>query len=102
MLLEIENLYGGYGKEDIVKGITAHADAGEILCLVGPNGCGKTTLFRLILGALKTTSGKVLIDGKDTSQLSQKELAKLIAYIPQFPLVKDMNPHYQSTFPINR
>ena len=84
MLLEIENLYGGYGKEDIVKGITAHADAGEILCLVGPNGCGKTTLFRLILGALKATSGKVLIDGKDTSQLSQKELAKLVAYIPQY------------------
>ena len=84
MLFEIENLYGGYGKEDIVKGITAHADAGEILCLVGPNGCGKTTLFRLILGALKATSGKVLIDGKDTSQLSQKELAKLVAYIPQY------------------
>lgn len=84
MLLEIENLYGGYGKEDIVKGVTAHADAGEILCLVGPNGCGKTTLFRLILGALKATSGKVLIDGHDTSQLSQKELAKLVAYIPQY------------------
>lgn len=84
MLLEIKNLYGGYGKEDIVKGVTAHADAGEILCLVGPNGCGKTTLFRLILGALKATSGQVIIDGKDTSQLSQKELAKLIAYIPQY------------------
>ena len=84
MLLEIENLYGGYGKEDIVKGVTAQADAGEILCLVGPNGCGKTTLFRLILGSLKATSGKVRIDGKDTSEISQKELAKLVAYIPQY------------------
>lgn len=84
MLLEIENLYGGYGREDIVKGVTAHADAGEILCLVGPNGCGKTTLFRLILGSLKATSGKVIIDGKDTKDLSQKELARLVAYIPQY------------------
>lgn len=84
MLLEIENLYGGYGREDIVKGVTANADAGEILCLVGPNGCGKTTLFRLILGSLKATSGKVIIDGKDAGQLSQKELARLVAYIPQY------------------
>lgn len=84
MLLEIENLYGGYGRGDIVKGVTASADAGDILCLVGPNGCGKTTLFRLILGSLKATSGKVFIDGKDTGQLSQKELARLVAYIPQY------------------
>ena len=84
MLLEIKNVRGGYGNGDIVKGVTCSADAGEILCLVGPNGCGKTTLFRLMLGSLPTTGGKILIDGEDISTLSPKALSKRIAYIPQY------------------
>ena len=44
MLLEIENVFGGYGNGDILKGISCSADYGDVLCLLGPNGCGKTTL----------------------------------------------------------
>lgn len=84
MLLQIDNLYGGYGSGDIVKGVTCGADAGEILCLVGPNGCGKTTLFRLILGSIQASKGNVYIDGKATKDMTSKELAQLIAYIPQY------------------
>ncbi len=84
MLLEIENVRGGYGHGDIVKGVTCSADSGDILCLVGPNGCGKTTLFRLLLGSLPITGGSIRIDGRETKDLSPKELAKLIAYIPQY------------------
>ena len=84
MLLEIDHIYGGYGNGDIVKDISCHADQGEILCLVGPNGCGKTTLFRLILGSLPLSAGNVRIDGQNTKDLSPKELAGLIAYIPQY------------------
>ena len=84
MLLEIQDVRGGYGRGDIVKGVSCRADAGEVLCLVGPNGCGKTTLFRLILGSLPITAGSVRIDGKDTQSLSPRELANLIAYIPQY------------------
>lgn len=84
MLLEVQNVRGGYGHGDIVKGVSCQADSGEILCLVGPNGCGKTTLFRLLLGAIPTTGGSIRIDGQETSSLSPREIANLIAYIPQY------------------
>lgn len=84
MLLEIEDVRGGYGNGDIVKGVSCSADHGDILCLLGPNGCGKTTLFRLMLGSIQTSGGRICIDGQDTKQLSPKELASLIAYIPQY------------------
>lgn len=83
MLLDIQNIHGGYGSGDIVKGISCSVDAGDILCLVGPNGCGKTTLFRLLLGSIPVTGGKILINGKDASSLSPKDRSRLVAYIPQ-------------------
>ncbi|MEE1087046.1 MAG: ABC transporter ATP-binding protein [Schaedlerella sp.] len=83
MLLEIKNLRGGYDKKEICKGISCSLDKGEILSVLGPNGCGKTTFFRLLLGSLNVGSGKILINGRDSSQLSKKELAHQIAYIPQ-------------------
>lgn len=84
MLLEIENLSGGYGGPDIVKGVSCGADEGEVLCLVGPNGCGKTTLFRLMLGFLTVTGGTIRVDGEDIHTLSPGEMAKRVAYIPQY------------------
>jgi len=83
MLVEIENLSGGYGGADVVNGVSCSADAGEILCLVGPNGCGKTTIFRLILGVLPASGGQIRISGKPIQSLSAKEMAHLVAYIPQ-------------------
>lgn len=84
MLLEVEDLRGGYGKGDVVKGVSCRADSGDVLCLVGPNGCGKTTLFRLMLGSIPISSGRVRIAGRDIATLSPRALANLIAYIPQY------------------
>lgn len=84
MLLDIRNVRGGYGNGDIVRGVSCCADAGDILCLVGPNGCGKTTLFRLMLGSLPASGGSILIGGQDISALSPGALSKRIAYIPQY------------------
>ncbi|WMJ78054.1 MULTISPECIES: ABC transporter ATP-binding protein [unclassified Sedimentibacter] len=84
MLLEINDVFGGYGNGNIVKGVSCNADFGDVLCLVGPNGCGKTTLFRLLLGSIPISSGSIHIDGHNTKALSPKELANLVAYIPQY------------------
>lgn len=92
MLLEVESVWGGYGSKDVVRGVSCGAEAGEILCLVGPNGCGKTTLFRLMLGILPIRQGHIRIDGREVSGLSPKELSGLIAYIPQYH-----NPVYAYT-----
>ena len=83
MLLEIQDLSGGYGGRDVIHGISCCAGAGEILCLLGPNGCGKTTLFRLLLGTLPVSGGSIRMDGRETSGLTPRELANLAASIPQ-------------------
>lgn len=83
MLLDVKDLRGGYGRGDVVRGVSFQADAGEIVFLAGPNGCGKTTLIRLLLGQLPASGGSVLADGRDLSALSPRVLANLIAYIPQ-------------------
>lgn len=83
MLLEVNDLRGGYGKEDVVRGVSFQAGAGEIVFLAGPNGCGKTTLLRLLLGQLSPSGGSVRADGRELGRLSPRELANLIAYIPQ-------------------
>lgn len=84
MLLEIENVFGGYGNGDILKGVSCAADSGDVLCLLGPNGCGKTTLFRMILRSLPAAKGDIRVAGKNIKNYSTKELANMIAYIPQY------------------
>ena len=81
-MLEIQNLYCGYGGGDIIKGINLGAKNGDILCVVGPNGCGKSTLLRAI-ARLLPFRGSVQIDGKETRSFSRKDLAKKIALLGQ-------------------
>ena len=83
MLLEVENLHVGYGKTEIVHGASFSAERGEFVCIIGANGCGKTTTLKCMLGLLPPTSGRVVVDGVDTLSLSERERAHIFAYIPQ-------------------
>ena len=91
-MLQVQDLYAGYDKKEIVHGISFDVNDGEFVCIIGANGCGKTTVLKNMLGLIKPFSGSVLIDGENTAELQEKEMAKRFAYIPQahtppFPFV---------------
>lgn len=79
----VQNLNFSYTKKRVLKGVDFCVDSGQLVCLLGPNGVGKSTLFRCILGLLRGYSGAAYIDGQDIGRLSPKQLARLVAYIPQ-------------------
>ena len=81
--LSIEDLSFSYERVHVLKNITFEANKGQMICLLGPNGVGKSTLFGCLLGILNKYDGYIKIDGKDIKNLSRREMAKHIAYVPQ-------------------
>jgi iron complex transport system ATP-binding protein len=81
--LEITDLSFSYGTRPILNDVNFDAGPGDLIALLGPNGVGKSTLFRCILGFLKGYRGSVRVVGKDVRHLSPLALARLVAYIPQ-------------------
>lgn len=84
-MLTVEDLRFSYGKRhpDVLKGVSFHLDDGDILCLLGSNGTGKTTLLRCILGFSKPHAGAITVDGVDALKLSPAHRAHYMAYVPQ-------------------
>ncbi len=79
-----ENLTGGYGGADILKGCSISVEKGEIAVIVGPNGAGKSTAMKALLGMLDLSGGRVMLDGEDITALTpQARVAKGIAFVPQ-------------------
>lgn len=81
--LELKSVSCGYEKNQIVRDISFTISQGEVICLLGPNGVGKTTLFKAILGFLPLESGEVLLNGEKIERWSRKKLAGYIGYVPQ-------------------
>ena len=82
-IVNVSDLKFSYPKREVLKGIDFELYQGEVVSLLGANGCGKSTLIRLILGLIKG-KGDIAIAGKKLHDYSQKELASHIAYIPQY------------------
>lgn len=82
-LVQIHGLEFGYGRQPVLSGIDLHVETGTTLGLIGPNGGGKTTLIRLLLGALEPTAGSIRVAG----YAPRKAVARgdLIGYLPQNP-----------------
>lgn len=82
-LLEVKDLHAGYQKKEIVHGVSFTVERGEFVCVIGANGCGKTTVLKNLLGLIKPFAGEVSVNGVSTHAMSERELAHHFAYIPQ-------------------
>jgi branched-chain amino acid transport system ATP-binding protein len=76
-VLEVTNLHKAFGGIKAVNGVSFSVKEGEILGIIGPNGCGKSTLFNCILGQLEPTEGSVKLDGKDVTNRRPSDLNRL-------------------------
>ena len=82
-LLEVRGLRCGYDKREIVHGIDFDVREGEFVCVLGPNGCGKSTTLKTVLGLLMPFAGTIEVRGASTVHMSEAERARHFAYIPQ-------------------
>jgi iron complex transport system ATP-binding protein len=82
-IIEVDNASFSYGQQKVLENISLKVKEGEIFCLFGPNGCGKTTLIQCLLGILKTSSGAIRLRGRDIRSMKTVEIARELAYIPQ-------------------
>jgi len=83
MLIQAENITFGYSGKTVLHDVSFSIRKGEIVSLLGPNGCGKTTLIKVLLGLYRLKSGKVRFEGREISSINQKAFARCIAYVPQ-------------------
>lgn len=82
--LQIVNLRKSYKKRTVIRDVTLRLNRGEVVALLGPNGCGKTTTFYSIAGLVSPEGGKVIVDGRDVTALPMYRRARLgIGYLPQ-------------------
>jgi iron complex transport system ATP-binding protein len=83
-MLKVEHLRFSYGKERMVlDDVSFGLKERDVLCLLGPNGTGKTTLLRCLLGLNKPSGGRILLNDKDISEASPHTKARYMAYVPQ-------------------
>jgi ABC-type branched-subunit amino acid transport system ATPase component len=83
-LLKVEGIKSGYGKKEILHGVTLHVGAGETVCLIGPNGAGKSTVLLTILGFLNATEGRILFRNEEINGIEPHHAIRLgIGFCPQ-------------------
>lgn len=83
MILEVKNLSFSYGDKKVLEDISFSIDFGEKVIIIGPNGCGKTTLLRIISGYLKADRGEIILDGKNLHAYDNKSRAKILSMMYQ-------------------
>src|SRR5574342_1397187 len=91
-LLEVQDVHAGYGKMEILRGVSLRVEAGQVVSIIGPNGAGKSTVFKTLFGLLPARQGRVTFDGEDVTNRPPADLLRRgMTYVPQgrnvFPLM---------------
>ncbi len=81
-VIRLENVTCGYGEHTVLRDVSFTIDRPEYVCVVGPNGVGKSTLIRVMTGLLNVKSGNVLINDRPLQDYTKREQAKTIGYVP--------------------
>ena len=82
-MIEMKDLRAGYPGRTVLERVSLDFRPGEVLAILGPNGCGKSTLLRTANGLLPKTGGEVLMDGVPLTRFTAREIARMVAYLPQ-------------------
>jgi iron complex transport system ATP-binding protein len=85
--IDVREVSLGYGRKPVLKDLSFRVKPGEMVGLIGPNGCGKSTIIRALSRIISPYTGKILIDGKDITRIPRQALARLIGVVPQMPLL---------------
>src|SRR4030065_752309 len=88
--LHVEHDHLGYPHRVILENVNLKIKCGEILGIIGPNGAGKSTLIRTLSRFLPPLCGQIYLDGKGLNSLSQRELSRLIAVVPQNAIIPEL------------
>ena len=83
MILEIKNLTFSYDSHTVLKDLNFKLESPDVLSILGPNGIGKTTLIKCLLGIKKKSRGEILIDGKEIDEFNKKDFYSFVAYLKQ-------------------
>ncbi len=82
-MLSVRNVSAGYSSKSVLHAVSLEVARGQFVGLIGPNGCGKTTLLRVASGILRPTSGEVLVAGESIRRIARRTLAKTMACLHQ-------------------
>ncbi len=85
--IEVQHVSLGYGHHTVLQDVSFHVQPGEMVGLIGPNGCGKSTIIKALSRIIPRQKGQILLNDSDVARIPRGELACLLAVVPQIPLL---------------
>lgn len=85
--IEVQKVCLGYSHKEILRDVTFQVLPGEMVGLIGPNGCGKSTIIRALTRIISPYGGRILLDGEDILSIPRQELSRMLGVVPQMPLL---------------